>query len=150
MHSYNNKATLMQIGNIDDEKRNWNLFYEMIKKHFTGLQPDSNSRLAIPAMNGYTIIDLNEILYCQAKRNYTMIYLDNGDKMMVSKNLGKLERLLNPTTFLRIHRSFIVNFTKIRQLKKGKTPIIVLSDCTQLEVSIHKKDALLKRLHFID
>lgn len=109
-----------------------------------------NNRLAIPTLNGFRIISLQEILYCQAERNYTLVFLEGGEKLMVSKNLGKFERLLDPSLFLRIHRSFIVSFNKIKQFRKGKTPIIILSDDIKLEVSANKKDELLKRLQIID
>ncbi len=107
-------------------------------------------RMAIPTLNGFKIIAMKDILYCQAERNYTIVKLESGERIVASKNLGKFERLLDGQQFLRIHRSFVVNLRKISQFIRGKAPIIKLTDGTQLEVSSSRKDSLLHHLNIVE
>jgi DNA-binding LytR/AlgR family response regulator len=54
---------------------------------------------------------LEDILYCEAKKNYTAVVLKNGQKLMPLIPLSKFETLLSEAggEFLQIHRSFIIS-----------------------------------------
>lgn len=52
----------------------------------------------------------SEIIFLSADVNYTLLHLVNGEKLMVSYNLGKLqERLSNHSFFLRANKGVLVN-----------------------------------------
>lgn len=51
-----------------------------------------------------------EIVFLEASSNYTLLYLADGQKLVVSYHLGKLhERLLEYNCFIRPNRNIIVN-----------------------------------------
>ena len=52
--------------------------------------------------------------------------------IMVSMTMGKLEELLAPRGFLRVHQSYLVNMAYIQQIKSTG---ICLKDGTQLPIS---------------
>ncbi|RYZ26973.1 MAG: response regulator transcription factor [Chitinophagaceae bacterium] len=54
---------------------------------------------------------LDEILYCEARKNYTMVILKNEKKLMPLMPLSKLEAILASAGggFLQPHRSFLVS-----------------------------------------
>ena len=54
---------------------------------------------------------LDEIVYCEAMKNYTMVILKNGQKLMPLIPLSKLEAMLSETgeEFIQVHRSFIIS-----------------------------------------
>jgi DNA-binding LytR/AlgR family response regulator len=54
-------------------------------------------------------INPDEIVMMQANINYTTIYLQNGEKIMVAKTLKFLETALNNSDFCRIHRKTLIN-----------------------------------------
>lgn len=54
-------------------------------------------------------INPSEIVMLEADINYTTIYLQNGEKIMVSKTLKTLESALNNSIFCRIHRKVLIN-----------------------------------------
>lgn len=68
--------------------------------------------------NGFVMIVLNEIFYCEADGNYTHIHTTDGEKQLVPKQLGKLLEQLNDPRFLRINRSIIVNRKFISSYKR--------------------------------
>ncbi|KPM46686.1 3-coathanger stack domain-containing protein [Jiulongibacter sediminis] len=50
-----------------------------------------------------------EILQLKASDNYTYIYFTNGEELLSSTNLGKLEKRLSKEDFFRVNRSTIIN-----------------------------------------
>lgn len=76
----------------------------------------------IVARSGHRIIDLDEIIFCKADRNYTKIFLENGKEIEIPKSLCKLETVLKNHDFLRCNSSYLLNLCKTgafhRYLKK--------------------------------
>lgn len=56
-------------------------------------------------------VSLDDILYCEARKNYTMVVLKNEQKLMPLIPLSKFETLLSDAggEFIQIHRSFLVS-----------------------------------------
>ncbi|SHI81303.1 LytR/AlgR family response regulator transcription factor [Aquimarina spongiae] len=100
------------------------------------------SKITIPQQDGFEILEVADILYCEADDNYTKIYLEKGQKL-VSKTLKYFEDLLRVHGFLRIHKSYLVNIGRITRYRKGKGGSVVLTSGKELAVSSSKKGALL-------
>ncbi len=62
-------------------------------------------------------IDLKNILYVKAAGSYSEIYLNNDKYLTHCKTLHKLSQIL-PPTFIRTHKSYLVNLKYITQLLK--------------------------------
>lgn len=58
-------------------------------------------------------VSLVQIVRLQSERNYTRVYLTDGRQILMAKTLGAFERFL-PSSFVRIHRSHLVNHFFIR------------------------------------
>jgi DNA-binding LytR/AlgR family response regulator len=54
---------------------------------------------------------LDDILYCEAMKNYTVVVLKNDQKLMPLIPLSKFEALLSEAggDFIQVHRSFCVS-----------------------------------------
>lgn len=63
-------------------------------------------------------IDFDNILYVKGLKDYIIFYLDNGEKVISLMNLKTLEDYLPKPEFLRTHRSYIVNMSKVRQIDR--------------------------------
>ena len=83
----------------------------------------------------------NEVLYAEANGNYTKI-VTTGQQLMPKMTFSEYEELLPATVFARIHRSFIINLSKIRVIE-GNT---VYLDKYQLPIGSNYKESLLKIL----
>ncbi len=111
----------------------------------TILQPKitaAEGKITIPKQDGFEVLQIADILYCEADDNYTQIFLDKGQKL-VSKTLKYFEESLQSHGFVRIHKSYLVNVSKITRYRKGKGGSIVLSSGKELAVSSSKKGTLL-------
>ncbi len=64
----------------------------------------------------------DEILYIESLKDYIRIY--TAQKKLVTKfRIGEMEKMLGSTTFLRIHKSYIVNTQKISSYSPAKVTI---------------------------
>jgi two-component system, LytTR family, response regulator len=103
-------------------------------------------RLCLPTLKGFTIVKLEEIVYCEAQRSYTIFHLVNNKTIMISKPLFDYECLLAGTTFLRIHKSFLINLLHIKEYVRGEGGTVVMSNNMEIEVSRRKKELFLTKV----
>jgi DNA-binding LytR/AlgR family response regulator len=70
-------------------------------------------------------VSLDDILYCEAMKNYTMVVLNNGQKLMPLIPLSKFETLLAEAggEFIQVHRSFLISRNHIAAVTPGSVTI---------------------------
>ena len=76
------------------------------------------SKIVIPNVEGFHVIDLEEILYIKSDNNYSEFYLKNGDKKTSSRTLKEYERLLSSQNFYRIHQQYLINLDYVSEYVK--------------------------------
>lgn len=103
-------------------------------------------RLCLPTTKGFIILKLEEIIYCEAERSYTVFHLANGKTVMVSKPLIDYDLMLKDTSFLRIHKSFLINLFHVKEYQRGEGGLVIMSDNAQIEVSRRKKEQFLLKI----
>lgn len=72
-------------------------------------------KLCVHKQNGFRLIVLNDIVRLEALKNYTLIKLVSGEKIVVSKSLMHFEKNLSSYWFLRVHKSHIVNVKYVQE-----------------------------------
>src|SRR5215213_6623763 len=107
----------------------------------TTTSPDM--RLCLPTLKGFTILKLEDIVYCEAQRSYTIFRLINNKSIMISKPLFDYDRLLADTVFLRIHKSFLINLLHVKEYIRGEGGAVIMSNGMEIEVSRRKKEQFL-------
>ena len=82
------------------------------------------------------IIPVAKLDYAEAQDDYVSL-ASAGKKYLKQQTISSLETSLDPKTFVRIHRSCIVNLERVNRLEPfGKdTHVAILSDGTRLPVS---------------
>lgn len=103
-------------------------------------------KLVLPLMEGFDVVKMSEILYCEAEDNFTRFYFTNGAKNLICRNLKFYESVLESYGFFRIHRSHIINLDYIRRYNKGKGGSVILENGKEIMVSNSKKRELIRRL----
>lgn len=104
------------------------------------------NKVAMPTMEGLQMVTVDLIISCESDSNYTIVFLKNKQKIVVSRTLKDIEELLEDHLFLRIHHSYLVNINEINKYVKGEGGYVVMSDGTTVDVSRSKKELLLKTL----
>ena len=63
----------------------------------------------------------DDILYIEGLKDYVKIYLDNNQRPIHSlMNMKTMEQMLPASRFIRVHRSFIVAKSKIREIDRNR------------------------------
>ena len=62
-------------------------------------------------------LPVEEIMFLEASGDYTILTTKN-DQFVSSSGIGKLEEILNPETFIRVHRSTIININFLKEIEK--------------------------------
>ncbi|MFI5188259.1 MAG: LytR/AlgR family response regulator transcription factor [Chitinophagales bacterium] len=106
----------------------------------------SINKIALPTIEGLQMIPIDSIISCESDDNYTVLLLKNKRKIVVSSTLKEIEEILEDHSFVRVHRSYLVNLNEIEKYLKGEGGYLVMSDGSTVDVSRTKKEVLLKRL----
>lgn len=130
------------------EKKQETHFTERLQQLIQNLKgPNAeNYKLALPISDGLIFIKAKEILYCKASGNYTEIFMLDGKKHLVSRQLKEYEDILNTRDFFRIHHSYLINLNCIKSYVRGEGGYVVMSDNTSIDVSRRKKEAFMERI----
>jgi two-component system LytT family response regulator len=103
-------------------------------------------RLCLPTQKGFTIVKLEDILYCEAQRSYTSFRLESNKTIIVSRPLFDYEQLLADTSFMRIHKSFLINLYHVTEYARGEGGTVIMSNGMEIEVSRRKKELFLEKI----
>lgn len=83
------------------------------------VNPPVSGIIALPTDQGTHLVKDSDILYCAASGSYTDFFLENSTHITISKSLKHVESLLKSERFQRVHRSYIVNISKISKILKS-------------------------------
>ncbi len=90
-------------------------------------------------------IDISSIRYIEAMSEYLRISCDDKEKpVIVLLSMKKIEEHLPTNTFMRIHRSYIINLDKIREVKKNH---VILEGDASLPIGDNYKDTFMNYLN---
>lgn len=102
----------------------------------TCLRDPQNSDIEFVTRNGMTALNGEKICYIEGHRNYQMVYMAGEEvPVEVKMTMERLERILEPYGFLRIHKGYLVNYRYIRNITYGR---VILQDGTSLPVGRSK------------
>jgi two-component system, LytTR family, response regulator len=106
-------------------------------------EPDlDKQQIILPTLEGFDVSKIDKITHLIANGNFTNVYFESGEKKMVCRFLKHFEDVL-PSSFIRIHKSHMVNKNYITSYHKGMGGYVTIHNGTELEVSITYKEAFL-------
>ena len=79
-------------------------------------RPPEN-RLIIKSGGRVVFIQIDEIDWIEAAANYVRLHVAGKNAYLFRESIGRMADKLDPSQFIRIHRSFIVNVSKIKELQ---------------------------------
>jgi two-component system, LytTR family, response regulator len=100
-------------------------------------------RLCLPTLKGFIVLKLEDIIFCEAERSYTLFHLEGGKTVTASRPLLDYENLLKGTTFLRVHKSFLINLLHVKEYQRGEGGVVIMTGGKEIEVSRRRKDEFL-------
>ena len=123
-------------------RKKQNLQLENLITFLQQQQHKDEHRIALPTSKETRFIKPSQVIRCESSNNYTTFFLNDGEKILVSKPIYEFEELLQDYGFIRSHQSHLVNKKYIRSWVKEDGGYLLLEDKTQVPVSKQKRDII--------
>ena len=116
-----------------------------IEKVLLGFNEKLNTKkIAINTDGKLIFLETKEILYIVSDGNYSTFHTTNNKKIVVTKKLKEINTLLPNEIFFRVHNSYIINLTKVKEFFKTDSYVIIENN-HKIPVSRQKKSAFLEK-----
>jgi two-component system LytT family response regulator len=118
--------------------------FQMLLKKVNGIKTGF-TKVAVPTAEGFELVPADQIIYCEANDNYTLLFLKNDRKIIACRTLKEMEEQLQDFGFfVRVHYSFLVNLNEVTKYIKGEGGYLIMSNTASVTVSRRRKEALLR------
>ena len=106
-------------------------------------------RVVIKKSGKIHVISTSDINFLEAQDDYVMIYTNEG-KYLKQQTMKYFEQHLDPQQFVRVHRSYIANITRIERIEPYEKSnfILILKDGNKVPVSRSGMQVLKENLDF--
>ena len=104
----------------------------------------NTKKIAINTDGKLIFLETKEILYIVSDGNYSTFHTTNNKKIVVTKKLKEINTLLPNEIFFRVHNSYIINLTKVKEFFKTDSYVIIENN-HKIPVSRQKKSAFLEK-----
>lgn len=106
-------------------------------------------RVVIKKSGRIHVFSTGEISFLEAQDDYVMIYTGEG-KYLKQQTMKYFEKHLDPDQFIRVHRSYIVNISRIERIEPYEKSnfILILKDGNKIPVSRSGMQQLKENLDF--
>lgn len=112
----------------------------------SNMNPNEKRRLVLKTQESVHVVELDEIIRCEADRNYTSFFLNGNKKILVSKTLKEYENLLSGHNFLRVQQSHLININYVDRYDKKNGGAVVMKDGSEVPLSPAKREVFFKGL----
>jgi DNA-binding LytR/AlgR family response regulator len=115
---------------------------EIFNNHFT---PESefdanNQKIYYQEKGVWKFLNIESIIYLKSEGSYTQLQCVNT-RVEMSRNLSHMLKQINHENFIRIHKSYAINKSYIKNIKKGTYSYATLQGGFEIPISItYKKD----------
>jgi two-component system LytT family response regulator len=107
-------------------------------------------KIAIPSGTDLILLNIAEILYIKGEGPYSEVFMIDKSKHLVSRNLKNFEDVLQTDKrFLRIHKSYIVNFDEAISYSKSDNGWLNLKGNISIPVSSDKVNLILEKISIV-
>jgi len=128
---------------IRSKKENYRL-----RNLLDNIQQPQHAKIGLPTTDKVDFVDVNDIIYCKSEGSYTTVFLPDK-QILVSKNIGEFEDLLAEHSFLRVHKTFLVNLNHIAAYLKIDGGTLEMTGGEKIPISRRRKEMVVKRLRSI-
>lgn len=90
-------------------------------------------------------LNIDDILFVESDGNYTTIVTTDGQKLLITKKLKEVNQILPEHYFFRIHNSYIINLSKIKEFIKNEGYVVMESN-HKIPVARQRKSSFLEKL----
>jgi two-component system, LytTR family, response regulator len=86
---------------------------DLLSMELEKMRTGSIAKVQVPTIGGYRLLEIRNAIFAEAEGNYTVIWLENGGSILVTKSIGNLEKDLQSYGLIRVHKSYLVNLNAV-------------------------------------
>ncbi|MDZ7741752.1 MAG: LytTR family DNA-binding domain-containing protein [Bacteroidota bacterium] len=101
-------------------------------------------KIVLNTSNNIYVIDIADIIRCESDQNYTRIFVEGRDMIIVSRTLKEFDEILSEQGFFRVHQSHLINLACIDHYEKGLGGTLVMKNKLRIPVSSRRKERFLR------
>lgn len=106
----------------------------------------SLKKIVLRTAESLHLVKVEDIIRCESDSNYTMFYLVNDKKILVSRTMKEFAELLKSSGFLRVHQSHLININYIDRYAKTEGGAMIMKDNSSIPISHERKSYILNQL----
>lgn len=118
---------------------------EIFGRHRNGSEAHPE-RIALSTQAGVDFVEVKTVVFCSSDGSYAELFLEDGQKLLLSKNLKEIEELLPSADFFRAHHSYLLNIRHVKRYVRGSGGEVVMSNGRLLPVARNRKTEFLEKL----
>ncbi|PCJ24498.1 MAG: DNA-binding response regulator [Flavobacteriales bacterium] len=129
------------INRFSSKKHDQDLINDKFKALLGNISGETtHQKIGIPDGEGLNFVKISDIIRFQSDGSYTYMHTVNSQKpTLISKPIGDYQEILTNESFIRIHRSHLINLQHVDKYIKGEGGYTIMSDGSRVEVSRRKK-----------
>jgi len=104
------------------------------------------TKISLHTLEKISVVAINDIIRCVSDNNNTQFYLSDGKKIFVTKTLKYFADMLKDCGFMRTHQSHLVNLNYVKEFIKSDGGYLILTDGSNVPVSVRKRVEVLDKL----
>lgn len=123
--------------------------YRVLQENMSVHKDTGDKCIVVNLSNSTRFIKIKDIVMLKAEGSYCEIHLQNGEKLLTSKNLKHFEELLNMVPyFFRSHKSYMVNLKSVLEYNKGDNQL-TLQGKLNSTLSADKSDLFFEKMKLL-
>lgn len=139
------KACLDQIEKNKKSRLVDDKLEKSLEKLINASSRQSGQKISISNDGKIIFLSPDDIVYCESDGNYCTIFLENRDKIVIIQKLKFMEEKLSGFRFFRIHNSYLINLSKVKEFHKTDE-YVILSNAVKIPVSRNRKSTFLDKI----
>lgn len=119
------KETIVKLKKVTEKVGDFDKVESMLHQFYA----DNNKKKITINTDGKLIfLEEDDIIYVESDGNYSTIFTNTGQKILVSKKIKDLNNLLPEKVFFRIHNSYIINLNKVKEFIKTEGYVLMSNE----------------------
>ena len=110
----------------------------------TSVPTDDRSVLSVYADRKTHLVKVENIVYLESAGEYVRLHLSDGTTLVTLFRLKNMESQLQPSQFMRVHRSYIINLSYVAGFTKGR---VYLSNDDYVPIGDNYKEQFLNHIN---
>lgn len=125
-------------------KENYIRHSEILLENIQKRSTPASQKIMLPTLEGFEVVPVASIVFCEAVDNFTRFHLDGKGELLICRTLKHYEEVLADHSFLRIHRSYLINPDYVIRYSKGKGGFVTMKNGRELEVAPNRKNEFME------